>query len=115
MAEAEVNIASCLLNVGQVVLGEFSFERVVLGRVVFGASCPVFWRTPYAVKETRPFSCIAVAAIFTCKSFVLLNLTYFAHFINIQIPLFGCCLASLKTNMVMPGRAPLITWHFNRH
>ena len=78
MAKAEVNIASCLLNVGQVVLGEFSFERVV-----FGASCPVFRLTPYADKETRPFSCIAVAAIFTCKSFVLLNLTYFAHFINI--------------------------------
>ena len=30
--------------------------------------------TPYTVKETRPFSCIAaVAAIFTCKSFVLLK------------------------------------------
>ena len=82
-ASCLLNGASCLLNVGQVVLGEFSFERVVLGRVVFGASCPVFWLTPYAVKETRPFSCIAVAAIFTCKSFVLLNLTYFAHFINI--------------------------------
>ena len=34
--------------------------------------------TPYTVKETRPFSCIAVAAIFTCKSFVLLNVTYLA-------------------------------------
>ena len=32
--------ASCLLNVGRVVLGEFSLGRVVLGRVVFGASCP---------------------------------------------------------------------------
>ena len=32
--------ASCLLNVGRVVFGEFSSGRVVLGRVVFGASCP---------------------------------------------------------------------------
>ena len=89
----------------QIVLGEFSFERVVLVRVVFGASCPVFWLTPYAVKETRPFSCIAVAAIFTCKSFVLLNLTYFAHFISIIMNTFVWLLFSVPENKYGYARA----------
>ena len=51
--------------------GELSLGRVVL----FPGLRPL--------QSTRPFSCIAVAAIFTCKSFFLLNVTYLARFINI--------------------------------